>query len=95
MGIARSTYYAEAAAQAADAGIIGEMTAICDEFEAYGYRRVDAELRHRGHVVNSKKVRRVRRENDSPDRFPILLTARARPQCALQAPLRQDHRQQP
>ena len=77
MGIARSTYYAEAAAKVADAGIIEEMKAICDEFEAYGYRRVDAELRHRGYVVNSKKVRRVRRENDSPDRFPILLTARA------------------
>ena len=38
MGIARSTYYAEAAAKVADAGIIEEMKAICDEFEAYGYR---------------------------------------------------------
>ena len=64
MGIARSTYYAEAAAKAADAGIVAEMKAICDEFEAYGYRRVDAELRHRGYVVNSKKVRRLMREHD-------------------------------
>ena len=64
MGIARSTYYAEPAAKAADAGIIAEMKAICDEFEAYGYRRVDAELRHRGYVVNSKKVRRLMREHD-------------------------------
>jgi putative transposase len=40
------------------------MIAICDEFEAYGYRRVGAELRHRGMVVNSKKVRRLMREND-------------------------------
>jgi len=64
MGIARSTYYAEAAAKAADAGIVEEMKAICDEFEAYGYRRVDAELRHRGNVVNSKKVRRLMREHD-------------------------------
>ncbi len=35
MGIARSTYYAEAATKAADAGIVAEMKAICDEFEAY------------------------------------------------------------
>ena len=40
------------------------MVAICDEFEAYGYRRVGAELRHRGIVVNSKKVRRLMREHD-------------------------------
>ncbi len=58
MGIARSTYYAEAVTKAVEAGIVAEMKAICDEFEAYGYRRVDAELRHRGYVVNSKKVRR-------------------------------------
>ncbi len=95
MGVARSTYYAEPAAETANAGIIAEMRTICDEFEAYGYRRVDAELCHRGYVVNSKKVCRVRRENDSTDRFPILLTVRARPQSAPRAPFRQDHRQQP
>jgi putative transposase len=31
-----------------------------DEFEAYGYRRVDAELRHRG--IDAKKIRRLMRE---------------------------------
>ena len=36
---------------------------ICDEFEAYGYRRLDAELRHRGIVVNTKKIRRLMREH--------------------------------
>ncbi len=40
------------------------MATICDEFEAYGYRRVGAELRHRGMIVNSKKVRRLMREYD-------------------------------
>ena len=40
-----------------------EMKTICDEFEAYGYRRVDAELRHRGIVVNTKKIRRLMREH--------------------------------
>jgi putative transposase len=39
------------------------MMAICDEFEAYGYRRVGAELRHRGMAVNFKKVRRLMREH--------------------------------
>src|SRR6478735_6715043 len=47
-----------------DAEIVANITAICDEFEAYGYRRVGAELRHRGMVVNSKKIRRLMREHD-------------------------------
>ena len=40
------------------------MIEICDEFETYGYRRVGAELRHRGVLVNSKKIRRLMREHD-------------------------------
>jgi putative transposase len=47
-----------------DGEIVAAMIAICDEFETYGYRRVGAELRHRGLVVNSKKVRRLMREHD-------------------------------
>src|SRR5438045_6081943 len=39
------------------------MKTSCEEFEAYGYRRVDAELRHRGIVVNAKKIRRLMREH--------------------------------
>jgi hypothetical protein len=31
--------------------IVDEMQAIADEFEAYGYRRMTAELRHRGLVA--------------------------------------------
>jgi hypothetical protein len=31
------------------------MLAICDEFEAYRYRRVGAALRHQGVVVNGKR----------------------------------------
>ena len=42
---------------------VAEMKTICDEFEAYGYRRVGAELRHRGMVVNAKKIRRLMREH--------------------------------
>src|SRR6266567_618783 len=64
MGLPRSTYYDAPTVKADDAEIVVAMTAICDEFEAYGYRRVGAELRHRGMVVNSKKIRRLMREHD-------------------------------
>lgn len=63
MGLARSSFYA-APARPSDEGLVAEMRAITDEFEAYGYRRVGAELRHRGRVVNGKKVRRLMREHD-------------------------------
>jgi putative transposase len=64
MGLPRSTYYDAPSVKTDDAEIVANITAICDEFEAYGYRRVGAELRHRGMVVNSKKVRRLMREHD-------------------------------
>jgi putative transposase len=63
MGIGRSTFYDTPDARASEAIIVAEMKTICDEFEAYGYRRVDAELRHRGMVVNTKKIRRLMREH--------------------------------
>ena len=50
-------------AGADDATVVAQMKTICDEFETYGYRRVGAELRHRGIVVNAKKVRRLMREH--------------------------------
>ena len=63
MGIGRSTFYDAADARARDLIIVAEMKMICDEFESYGYRRLDAELRHRGIVVNTKKIRRLMREH--------------------------------
>src|SRR5262249_3485078 len=63
MGIGRSTFYDTPDARARDLTIVAEMKTICDEFEAYGYRRVGAELRHRGIVVNAKKIRRLMREH--------------------------------
>lgn len=62
MGLPRSTFYDAPALKADDAEIIANMITICDEFETYGYRRVGAELRHRGILVNSKKIRRLMRE---------------------------------
>ena len=59
-----STFYDMPAAPADEAEIVARMRAICDEFEAYGYRRVGAALRHQGVVVNGKKVRRLMRAHD-------------------------------
>ena len=64
MGLPRSTYYDAPPVKTDDAEIVANITGICDEFEAYGYRRVGAELRHRGMAVNSKKIRRLMREHD-------------------------------
>lgn len=63
MGIARSTYYDKPELAVDDTGIVAAMAAICDDFEAYGYRRVGATLRHQGIVVNHKKIRRLMREH--------------------------------
>lgn len=64
MGISRSSFYLPPVERPGDRKIVGEMQAIADEFEAYGYRRMTAELRPRGLVVNAKKVRRLMRENN-------------------------------
>lgn len=63
MNMPRSTYYERPAARFNDTQIVAAIIAITDEFELYGYRRVTAELRARGLVVNAKKVRRLMREN--------------------------------
>ena len=64
MGVPRSTFYDAPAKKTDDAEIVARITAICEEFECYGYRRVGAELRHQGIVVNAKKIRRIMREHD-------------------------------
>jgi putative transposase len=64
MGIAHSTFYDEPSASNDDTAIVETIAAICDEFEAYGWRRVRAELRHRGTIDNHKKIRRLMWEHD-------------------------------
>ena len=64
MGLPRSTYYDAPRIPADDTEIVSRIQALCDEFETYGYRRVDAALRHQGIVVNGKKVRRLMREHE-------------------------------
>ena len=48
MGIARSTCYRASKGSADDTALVEAMHAIKDEFEAYGWRRMQAALRHRG-----------------------------------------------
>ena len=64
MGIARSTFYDGPTSVHDDTTIVEAIASICDEFEFYGWRRVRAELRHRGMIVNHKKIRRLMREHD-------------------------------
>lgn len=64
MALAHSSFYATSVAKPDDPSIVAEIVAICSEFHAYGYRRVAAELRHRNMIVNTKKVRRIMRDND-------------------------------
>ena len=64
MGLARSTYYDTPADQGvAEARLVTRITEICAEWPFYGYRRVTAQLRHEGVVVNHKKVMRLMSEN--------------------------------
>jgi putative transposase len=63
MGVPRSSYYARPRARRSEDPILAEIRVITEACPAYGYRRVDAELRHRGHVVNAKKIRRLMKEN--------------------------------
>ena len=63
-GGARSSCYAVPAATPDETALGAEIRAICAGFPAYGYRRVGAELCHRGRVVNAKKLRRILREQD-------------------------------
>ena len=63
MGIARSTYYHEPKGFADDTALVESMHAIKEEFEADGWQRMQAALRHRGWVVNHKKIKRLMREH--------------------------------
>lgn len=64
MGLARSTYYDELKGQAIEEGqLMTQVTEICAEFPRYGYRRITAQLREDGIIVNHKKVMRLMKEH--------------------------------
>ncbi len=56
MGVARSNFYARSGGLADDTALAARMGVICNEFPAYGYRRVTAQLRADGLAVNRKRV---------------------------------------
>jgi putative transposase len=64
MGIARSSYYTAPEGKYDDTALVEAMVAICAEFEAYGWRRVQAALRLQGIVANHKRIKRLMREHD-------------------------------
>lgn len=62
MGVARSTFYDEGTAAPVDAtALVERMHAIQAEFPAYGYRRITAQLRADGVLVNRKRIARLMR----------------------------------
>ena len=63
MGIARSTFYKGQIPAADDTALVEAMHAIKDEFESYGWRRMQAALRQQGWVVNHKKIKRLMRQH--------------------------------
>ncbi|CDO35480.1 conserved hypothetical protein [Novosphingobium sp. KN65.2] len=64
MGIARSTFYREQLQRIGEAELLNAIIAICDEFEAYGWRRVRAALKQQGICANHKRIKRLMREHD-------------------------------
>ena len=62
MTLPRSTYCQQPDGPADDPAVI-EILDITSTCHGYGYRRVTAELRHRGQRENAKKVRRILAEN--------------------------------
>jgi putative transposase len=65
MKLARSTYYYRARRAAAEKGALQDrIAALCAEFPRYGYRRISAQLRAEGMVINHKTVARVMREKE-------------------------------
>ena len=66
-GVSRAGYYRflqRGEAQEADMDLRSAIQAIALEWPAYGYRRVHAELRNRGWVVNRKRVLRLMRADN-------------------------------
>ena len=56
MGIARSTCNGAPKGSADDTALVEAMHAIKDEFEAYGWRRMQAALRHRGCLHSGRRL---------------------------------------
>ena len=69
MRISRSACYDALSAAPDHTALVEAMAAICDEFERYGWRRVQAALRQQGVAVNHKKIKRLMRKHDLQPRM--------------------------
>lgn len=63
MSLARSTFYKRSVGEIDDTALVERMATICDEMPRYGYRRVGAQLKLDGIVVNKKRVQRLMRRH--------------------------------
>jgi len=63
MGLPWSTLYDQQATWTDATELLARLTALCDAFEGYGYRRVGAALSQQETVVDGKKLRRLMRED--------------------------------
>ncbi len=61
--MSRSTYYYKPKEKPSEQWLIGLIEKIVEKHSRYGYRRVTAQLRRDGVVVNHKRVLRIMREN--------------------------------
>ena len=79
MGLARSSYYKAPLEALDETALVERMHAIRGEFQAYCYRRITAQLRAEGMLVNRKRVARPMRLHGmqvrSPRRYVVPRTA--------------------
>jgi len=63
MKTSRSGHYYKSKDKKSDAFLLKKIREVATEFPCYGYRRVTAELRRRGIMVNRKRVHRIMAQN--------------------------------
>jgi putative transposase len=67
MNLPRSSYYYRCEAKEScpeERDLVNRIEGIAEEFPRYGYRKVTAQIRREGLVVNHKKIQRIMRERD-------------------------------
>lgn len=70
LGVNRSTLYYKGTDRAIDAQLANEIHEIWLEMPFYGYRRITAELRRRGYVINQKRIIRLMKEMNIQALYP-------------------------
>lgn len=70
LGVNRSTLYYQAVDFVEETALANEIHDLWQEMPFYGYRRVTAELRRRGYIINAKRVIRLMREMNLQALYP-------------------------